>query len=113
MEAVIWDRLLVDLIGPYQIRREGYDDPRIIKYITLVDTENGWSEIVLYDDNQEATTANRVEKMWLCRYPLPMILMYNCGNKFLGRAFKNYAIKNEYENQSKCATTSNPQEIKS
>ena len=30
-EAIQWDRLSVDLIGPYKIRREGHDDPLIPK----------------------------------------------------------------------------------
>ena len=30
-EAISRDILLVDLIGPYEIRREGYDDPLILK----------------------------------------------------------------------------------
>ena len=30
-EAIPWDRLSVDLIGPYKIRIEGRDDPLILK----------------------------------------------------------------------------------
>ena len=31
VEAIPWDRILVDLIGPYKIRREGHYNPLIIK----------------------------------------------------------------------------------
>ena len=30
-EAIPWDRLPVDLIDPYKIRREGHEDPLILK----------------------------------------------------------------------------------
>ena len=30
-EAIQWDRLSIDLIGPYKIRREGHEYPLIIK----------------------------------------------------------------------------------
>ena len=32
-EVIPWERLLVDLIGSYKIRREGRDEPLIIKYL--------------------------------------------------------------------------------
>ena len=31
VESIPWSRLLVDLIGPYKIRREGHDNPLILK----------------------------------------------------------------------------------
>ena len=34
------------LIGPYKIRREGQDDPLILKYLTIVDPANVWFEMV-------------------------------------------------------------------
>ena len=35
--------------------------------------------------------------------------MYDRGNEFLGHAFKNDLIKNEYGIKAKCETTANPQ----
>ena len=36
-EAIQWDRLLVYLIGLYKIRRDGCDNPLILKYLTIKD----------------------------------------------------------------------------
>ena len=58
---------------------------------------------------QEAEISNLVEKTRLCRDPRPTRIKYNIRNKFLGHAFKNNLIKNEYRIKSKCETTENPQ----
>ena len=55
-----------------------------------------WFEIVWYNDKQAATIANLVEQTWLCIYPRPTIVTFDQGNEFLGHAFKNELIKNEY-----------------
>ena len=36
---------------------------------------------------------NLVYQTWLCRYPRPTIIMYDCRNELLGRAIKNDLIK--------------------
>ena len=66
-EAVSWDIVLVDIIVPYKFRREGHDDPLIIKYITIIDPKNGWCEIVRYNDKNKATIENLVDQVQLCR----------------------------------------------
>ena len=38
-EAIPCYRLLVDIIGPYTVRREGHDDPIILKALTMMDLE--------------------------------------------------------------------------
>ena len=50
MEAIPWDRLLVDLIGPHKIRREGNDKPLILKSLTKIDPETIWFEIVQHNE---------------------------------------------------------------
>ena len=76
-EAIPWDRLSVDLVGPYKITREGRDDPLILKSLTSIDPETGWFEIVCNNDKQAAKISNLVEQTWLCNYPGPIIIMYN------------------------------------
>ena len=44
-EAIPWEKLLVDLIGPYIIRREVHDETPILKYLTMIDPATGWFEI--------------------------------------------------------------------
>ena len=45
-EAIPWDILLVDIIGPYKIRIEGHDDPLIQKDLNMIYLATGWFEIV-------------------------------------------------------------------
>ena len=108
-EAIPWDRLSVDLIGPYKIKREGHDEPLVLKALTMIDPATGWFEIVQYSDKTAANIANLVEQTWLSRYPRPTIITYDKGNEFLGHAFKNELIQKEYGIKAKCATTANPQ----
>ena len=42
LESVPQDGLLVYIIGPYKIRREGHEDPLILKSLTRVYPENVW-----------------------------------------------------------------------
>ena len=104
------ERLLVDLILPYKILREGHDETLILKDLTMIDPETGCFEIIHYNDKQAATIENLVEQTWLCGYPRPKIITYDRGNEFLGQAFKNDPIEREYGIKSKCETIKNPQE---
>ena len=79
-EAIPWNRLSVDIIGPYKIRREGRDQLIILKPLAKIYLATGWFEIMKYKDKQGATIENLVEKKWLCRYPNPTIIAYDHGN---------------------------------
>ena len=45
-ESISWDRLLVNLIGPYKIIRKGNDEPLMIEELTMVDPAIGWFKII-------------------------------------------------------------------
>ena len=109
MGAIPWDRLLVYLIGPYKIRKDGHDDPLILKALTMIDPTTGWSEILRYNNKQADKITNLVDQTWLYRYPSSTIITYNWGNEFLDHAFKNDLIKNEYGIKAKCVPMENPQ----
>ena len=67
-EALIWDRMCIDLIGSYIIRRKG--KPNLIcKCVTMIDPASGWFEIHLYDNKRAITVANIAEQEWFSRYP--------------------------------------------
>ena len=108
-DAIPWDRLLVYLIDLYKIKREGHDEPIILKSLTMIDSETWWFEIVQYNDKQAATIANIVKQTWLCRYPHPTIITHNQVNELLGHAFKNDLIGKKYGIKAKCETTEKPQ----
>ena len=67
-EATPWDRLSVDLIGPYKIERKG-QSPLMLQAVTMIDLATGWFKTVEYDDRKAATIADLVEQTWLEWYP--------------------------------------------
>ena len=107
-EAIPWERLYVDLIGPYTIERKNQEDLHL-QAVTMIDPATGWLEIAQYDDKRPITVANIVEQTWLTRYPRPDICTIDRGFEFIGHRFKNDLMKKEYGIQVKKATTANPQ----
>ena len=81
-EAIPWDRLCVDLIGPYTIKHKDGKE-LILKAVTMIDPATGWFEVQEYKDKRAATIANIVEQTWYARYPWPTIITYNRGNEFI------------------------------
>jgi hypothetical protein len=55
-EASPWDKMCIDLIGPYTIRRKGNND-LICKCVTMIDPATGWFEIHQYNDKRSITGA--------------------------------------------------------
>ena len=111
-EAEPWEKLCVDLIGPYTIRRKGKHKPDLqLKAVTMIDPATGWFEIATYDDKRSMTVANIVEHTWLSRYPRPSEVTVDRGKEFIGSAFKDELCEKEYDIEVKFATTTtaNPQ----
>ena len=106
-EALIWDKLCVDLIGPYKIRRKGKPD-LVCKCVTMIDPASGWFEIHQYDDKRSITVANIVEQEWFSRYPWPTQITYDRGSEFIGQDFQQMLTK-DYGIKKKPITVRNPQ----
>jgi len=106
-EAEIWDKMCVDLIGPYKIRRKGEPD-LVCKCVTMIDPASGWFEIHQYDDKRAITVANIVEQEWFSRYPWPTQVTFDRGGEFIGSEFKQMLI-NDYGIKRKPITVRNPQ----
>ena len=106
-ESDPWDKLCVDLIGPYQIRRKGRST-LICKCVTMIDPATGWFEIHQYDDKRSITVANIIEQEWFCRYPWPTQITYDRGSEFIGHEFQDL-LKNDYGIKRKPITVRNPQ----
>ena len=82
-----WNKLCVDLIGPFNIRRKGKEH-LILKSI-IIDPVTGWSEVTKYDDKKAIAIKSLVETMWLSKYPWPSEIRYGCRSEYLGHEFKN------------------------
>jgi hypothetical protein len=102
-EVVPWDKMCIDLIGPYKIRRKGHKD-LICKCVTMIDPATGWFEIHQYDDKRAITIANIVEQEWFCRYPWPTQITFDRGNEFMGEEFKRMIVE-DYGIKRKPITT--------
>lgn len=105
-EAEPWERLCVDLIGPYNIKRPG-KEPICLWCITMIDPATGWLEIREIKNKEATTMANIVEQTWLTRYPIPQILTFDKGTEFMAEFAE--MIENDYGIKRKGCTTRNPQ----
>jgi len=111
-EAIPWDKLCVDLIGPYTIRRpkkQQKDDNNLIcRCVTMIDPATGWFEIHEYEDKRSISVAEIVEQQWLMRYPWPTQITFDRGSEFIGQEFQ-HMIKHDYGIKDKPITVRNPQ----
>ena len=105
-EAEPWERLCVDLIGPYTVKRRG-KEPLRLWCITMIDPATGWLEIKEITNKEATTIANIVEQTWLTRYPIPQILTYDRGTEFMAEFAE--MIENDYGIKRKGTTVRNPQ----
>jgi transposase InsO family protein len=106
-EAIPWDRMCIDLIGPYKIRRKGKSTLEC-RCVTMIDPATGWFEIHQYDDKRSITVANIAEQEWFARYPWPTQVTFDRGSEFIGKDFQKM-IKNDYGVKAKPITVRNPQ----
>ena len=106
-EAIPWDKMCIDLIGPYTINRKGRKN-LICKCVTMIDPATGWFEIHQYDDKRSITVANIAEQEWFARYPWPTQVTFDRGSEFIGKDFQDM-IKKDYGITAKPITVRNPQ----
>ena len=64
VKETLWNKLCVDLIGPYKIHRKR-KEPLILKAITILDPVTGGFEVTQYRDKKAMPIENLVETMWL------------------------------------------------
>ena len=105
-EAEPWERLCVDLIGPYNIPRKGLKDLKL-HAVTMIDPATGWFEMRQISSKHAYVVANEVELAWLTRYPRPSIITYDRGTEFMAEF--SAMVKNDYGITVKAITTRNPQ----
>jgi Integrase zinc binding domain len=104
-EATPWDKMCIDLIGPYTICRKGKQD-LICKCVTTIDPAIGWFEIHQYAEKISIAVANITEQEWFSRYPWPIKIAYDRGSEFIGKDFQSI-IKNDLGINGKRKTVRN------
>ena len=101
-----WDKLCVDLIGPYTIPQKG---KKLLKLwcLTIINPETGWFEMAQISSKTAAEIADITEKSWFTRYPLPQRIVFDSGTEFMAEFAK--MCQNDYGLKRKPITTRKPQ----
>ena len=106
-ETIPWQKLCVDMIGPYKIPRKGKKDLELWA-VTMIDPATGWFEIAEVPGTKRAdVVSNIVEQRWLSRYPWPEEVILDRGTEFMAEFTK--MIEQEYNLIKKPITRRNPQ----
>ncbi len=108
-ETKPWDKLCVDLIGPYTIRDpKNRNAPGLNLWcVTMIDPATGWFEMRELKSKYAITVANVVEQAWLTRYPWPTEITYDKGTEFMAEFAK--MVENDYGIKRRGASVRNPQ----
>ena len=107
-EEIPWNKLCVDIIGPYVIRRKCNKENLHLKAVMIIDSVTGWFEIAQYEDRRAISTANLVETTWMYRYPRLIRSTYDKGKEFIGHEFRISLIEMECGITAKPSTSENP-----
>jgi len=101
-----WDKLCVDLIGPYTMNRKG--KPSLTLWcVTMIDPATNWVEIQEIPNKRADTIANIIEQTWFTRYPWPTQITFDRGTEFMAEFAK--MVQEDYGIKTKPITTRNPQ----
>ena len=92
-EEILWNKLCVDIISPYVIRRNLQRENLNLKSVTTIDPVIGWSKITQYYFKRVISSVNLVETTWLTRYPRKMKIMYDQGSESIGHEFRKFIIR--------------------
>jgi hypothetical protein len=105
-EAELWEKLCVDLIGPYKFKGVSKKTLQLWA-ITMIDPAIGWLEIKEIKNKEASTIENIVEQVWLTRYPNPQVINFDRGSEFMEEFAE--MISNNYGIVRKESTVLNPQ----
>src|SRR5690348_6626278 len=85
-EAMPWERLCVDLIGPYTMKVIEEDETKnklTLWAVTMIDPATGWFEVKQLQDKKPGMVANAVEQARLTRYLWPAVVIFDNGTEVL------------------------------
>ena len=71
-----WNKLSIDLLGPYIIRIKG-KEPLILEAVTMIYPVTGWFEVAQYSNKKVMTITSLVETTWLVRFLWPVEITYD------------------------------------
>ena len=106
-EANPWEKLCVDMIGPYTIRNPETEVTLTLHCVTMIDPATGWFEMKQAKEKDAMSVANIVETTWLSRYPWPQEIVYDRGSEFMGDFAQ--MVTTDYGIKKRPITVRNPQ----
>ena len=106
-EEIPWERLCIDLVGPYTIGDKKKKNEATLHCLTMIDPVTGWFEIKEIPAKSADEVANILEMTWFSRYPWPAEVIMDRGREF--RAEVERLLKDDYGIRRKLITTRNPQ----
>jgi hypothetical protein len=104
---VPWDKVCIDLIGPYKIGSKEKDNHAVLHCLTMIDPATGWFEIIEIPAKTADVVMNIFEQEWLTRYPYPVEVVMDRGTEFMAEVKKT--LRQDYGARIKLITTRNPQ----
>ena len=81
-EPIPWNRVNVDLIGPYSIKVRGKQQPVTLRAMTMIDPATGWFEVVAVDAPTADACQRAMDDTWINRYPRPKEIGFDNGGEF-------------------------------
>lgn len=106
-DAVPWETLCVDLVGPYTIPIKGTKETLTLWAVTMIDPATGWFEIAPLTEKSSIHVMNQVEIAWLTRYPWPTKIICDRGTEFMNDFSRT--LEQDYGIQRSKSTVRNPQ----
>ena len=101
-----WEKLCVDLIGPYTLKRK-HKPALKLWCLTMIDPATGWFEMTEIENKSALYVAEKLQQVWLTRYPRPSSLVYDRGSEFLAEFAE--MIEEDYGIKRYPITKRNPQ----
>ena len=80
--AIPWDRVNVDLVGPYPVKIKGSKKDIHLRAMTMIDPTTGWFEIREVDAPTADCCQEVFDDTWLSRYPRPSKIGFDNGGEF-------------------------------
>ena len=104
-----WEKVCIDLIGPYTLKPKGRNKKKELKLwcVTMIDPATGWFEMREIKNKTPINIANIFEQTWLTRYPWPSEITFDRGTEFM----TDFAdmVRDDYGITLRPSTTRNPQ----
>jgi len=107
VEEIPWERVCIDLIGPYTFGSPKKSDETTLHCLTMIDPATGWFEIAEIPAKRADVIADIFERTWLVRYPRPTEVIMDRGREFMAEMQR--MLRNDYGINRKLITTRNPQ----